>query len=149
MSRQVYYFDKETGQCIPGYPPARNKVYGQAPYVITDTITPYYHPAAEQWVDSRRALQDMDKATGTFTTDKKQVPDGSFTKENEKQRKADLHKCLHEAVEKIDSGNAPLSEEVKEKCRIQNEITSKALNFDAFNVAGKKNDPRGKKYRRR
>lgn len=149
MSRQIYYFDKVKQKMVEGYPPCPNVRYGEAPFVITDTIDPYRHPATGTWVESKKALRDIDRACGTITTDKRIAPESSWARENEKRRKQDLHKSMHAAVAKIDAGTVEMSEETREKCRLQNEIASAALGFDAFNVAGRKNDKRGKKYRRR
>jgi hypothetical protein len=145
-----WYYDKETRKMVEGRPPPTEKTYGQAPYVIGDTLKQaYYHPGAERWTESRSQLNALDNATGTITTDKKLPPDPSNARERERLRRLDHKKSLREAVQMVDAGTAPLSEETKEKCRIHNEVVSKALGMDAFNVAGRKNDPRGKKYRRK
>lgn len=148
MSR-FYYRDKETGQFIEGFPPRPHNHFGDAPAIITDTIDPYYHPKACITVDSKSALRDLDRACGTITTDKQLPADKSWIEQRTKERHQDMHDCLHRAVAQVDAGTAPLSEETRQLCERQNEITSKALNFDAFNVAGRKKNARGKKYRRR
>lgn len=133
-------------------PPPRPETYGQAPFVIQDTIEPYRHPATGQWVESRAALNAIDKACGTITTDKHQSAE-PYAKAREKRRreesKRDVHQAMRRAINDIDYGMAPLTEETKAKCAIQDEIVSERLGFDAFNVAGKKDNPRGKKYRRK
>jgi len=144
----LYYWDKEIKKWSETPPPPQFPIYGQAPAIVTDTIEPYKHPATGQWTDSRSALRDMDRATGTITTDKKIAPDGSKQKDLEKQRRKDIREAMHKAVAAIDNGTAPLTEEVRAKCEQQNEIISKALNMDAFNVAGRKQNAKGKKFRR-
>lgn len=147
--RRLYFWDKETRTFSETPPPRNHNVYGEAPYVIGDTIEKYYHPKAECWTDSRSKLNMLDKTTGTITTDKKLEPDSGYQKELARQRRADMHKCIHSAVAQIDAGTAPMSEETRAKCERSNELVSERLGFDAFNVAGRKNNGKGKKYRRR
>lgn len=144
-----FYWDKERQEFVEGYPPPVVEKIGQAPFVITDTIDAYYHPGAERFTDSRSKLRQLDKDSGCFTTDKMQISDGGLKKQATAARRKDLKESLHRAVAQIDAGTAPLSEETREMCKQNNELLSKKLNFDAFNVAGKKNDRRGKKYRRK
>ena len=146
--RKTYYYCKQTKKVVEGYPPSENVRYGQAPYIIGDTITPYRHPASGQWVDSRSALQQIDRATGTITTDKKLAADPSSARQREARRRADWKRCMKTAVEQIDAGTAKLDEQTRQLCDRQNEIISSALGFDAFNVAGRKKNVRGKKYRK-
>lgn len=151
MGSTWYYFDEESLKFVEGYPPAKVKTYAQAPMFISDTIKPYYHPAAQKVTDSRSELAALDKAHRTITTDKPLEAStfSNFRKENERKRRADARESLLKAVAQVDNGTAPLSEETRAKCARQNEIVSKALNFDAFNVAGNKRNKKGKKYGRR
>jgi len=146
--RKTYYYDKKLKKVVEGYPPCEEVRYGDAPYIIADTIQPYRHPAAEKWVDSRSALKALDRATGTITTDKKLPPDPSAARQREARRRADWKRCMRVAVEQIDAGTAKLDEETRALCQRQNEVVSSALGFDAFNVAGRKKNVRGKKYRK-
>lgn len=140
------------GKLQEGPPPSNIKKFGEAPFVIQDTIEPHYHHGACRWTDSRSEINQFDKATGCITTDKRQDV-APYLRAREKrladERKKDINQAMQRAVNDIDYGMAPLSEETKAKCAIQNEIVSDALGFDAFNVAGRKKDPRGKKYRKR
>lgn len=145
----IYHRDKATGKVVEGPPPHTEVRYGEAPAIFTDTIEPYYHPGAEQWVDSRARLRDCDKATGCITTDKLQPADPSWAKEQERRRRKDLTECLHKAVAQVDAGTAPLTEEQRAACTRENERISSALGIDAFNVVGRKNDKRGKRWKRR
>lgn len=145
MTRRIYYFDKETQTFIEGYPPDKFPKYGQAPYVIQDSIKPYYHPAACQWVDSRSVLRDVDKVCGTITSDSKIPPNKHREKQLKEERKRDMHEAIHRAVAMIDNNQAPLTEEVREKCKKENERISRLTGMDAFNVAGRKN---GRKKRK-
>jgi len=144
-----YYRDKETGEFKEGNPPPRERKYGEAPIFISDTIKPYYHPAAEKWTDSRSELNNLDKATGCITTDKIQPADPSRQKEAKAKRDKDRKEALLKSVAQIDAGCAPMTEETRAKCERQNEIVSAALNFDAFNVVGRKKNDKGKRYRRK
>lgn len=141
----------EDGKLKEGPPPRKEKIYGKAPYVIQDTIEPFRHAASGEIIDSRAKLRDTDRACGTFTTDKPQDATANRKareRQQARERKEDMHQANLRAINDLDYGNAPISEETRAKCAIQNEIVSSALNFDAFNVAGRKKDPRGKKYRR-
>lgn len=144
-----YYFDKEAGCMKEGYPPPKFKKFGEAPYVIQDTIDPYRHPATGVVVESRKALYEMDNACGTITTDKKLEPNKHRAVQLARELKEDMKKAREKAIAQIDSGTAPLTEETRTLCEQQNEIVSKALNFDAFNVAGRKDNAKGKPFRRK
>lgn len=148
MSRRYFHFDKERGEMVPGIAPDRTKRYGRAPFVITDTTTPYYHPAVCKWTDSKRKIDEFDKVTGTITTDKKLAPDPSRQRRLNQEREADIEHSMRKAVAQLDAGTAPLTEEIRALCEAENDRISKALNFDAFNVAGRKTNERGKRYRR-
>ena len=143
-----FWRDKETGK-MTREPPKREEKFGEAPYVITDTMDEYYHPKAQVYVDSKSKLREIDSVCGTITTDKMQPAETSWRREQKRKRIEDHHKAVHTAVAQIDAGTAPMTEETKHLCEVQNEIVSKALNFDAFNVAGKKDNAKGKKYRRK
>jgi hypothetical protein len=146
------YHRGEDGKFHEGPPPPRFEKFGQAPFVIQDTIDAYRHPMTGEVIESRARLNATDRACGTFTTDKKQDC-SAIRKSKDKQvateRKKDIHEAMRRAVAAIDSGNAPLSEETRHRCEVQNQVVSDALGFDAYNVAGRKNDRRGKKYRKR
>lgn len=144
-----FYYDKETRQTIKGFPPTKIQKFGDAPYIIGDTIDQYFHPGAGMWTDSKSGLRNLDKSTGCITTDKMIPADNSAKKQREAERKKDGHEALHKAVAMIDAGTAPLTEETRAMCERQNEIVSKALNMDAFNVAGRKTNAKGKRFRRK
>lgn len=148
-AKGLFYWDNEAKMLKEGLPPTKIQKFGEAPYIIGDSIEPYYHPAAEKIISSRSELKQVDKACGTITTDKLIPADKSYTEKYKKKRDADIKESILKSVAKIDNNEAPLSEETKALCNIQNRIVSEALNFDAFNVAGRKNDRRGKKYRRK
>lgn len=145
MTRRVYYFDKETQTLVEGYPPDKFPKYGEAPFVIQDSMSPYYHPASCTWVDSKSALRDIDRACGTVTSDKKIPPNKYREQYLKEERKKDMHNAIRKAVNDIDNNMAPLTEDVKEKCRQENERISRLTGLDAFNVAGKKNGRRNKR----
>ena len=149
QEKGLFYFDKETQKMVRGLPPDPHPKLAEAPYIIQDTIDKYYHPAAEKWVDSRSQLKTIDKVCGTITTDKKLEPDSSWARENKRKRREDLHRSMRKAIAQLDAGTAPLTQEVREKCERQNEIVSEALGLDAFNVAGRKNNAKGKRFRKR
>lgn len=145
----VWYRDKETGEFKEGYPPPTNNKFGDAPYIIGDTIDQYYHPGAGVWTDSKSGLRSLDRATGCITTDKMIPADPSWQKQQREERIKDGHNALHKAVAQIDAGTAPLTEEVRASCERNNELVSSALNMDAFNVAGRKTNAKGKRFRRK
>lgn len=143
----LFHVDRDTGQVLPGPPPPRNIRFGEAPYIIQDSMEPYRHPATGQVIDSKSALRQTDKACGTITTDKKLPPDPTWHKEQERKRHEDIREAMRKSIAQIDGGTAPLTEEVRELCAQQNEIVSKATGWDAYNVAGRKKDVRGKRFR--
>lgn len=129
---------------VEGYPPQPEK-YDTAPFVIGDTITPYYHPGAGMWVDSRKALADVDRATGTITTDKMQPAIQASSQAQEKELSEDRRKAILAASEAIESGQREFSEAEKAFHKQENERMSKEFGFDAFNVLGKKKNVKRRK----
>lgn len=114
-------------------------------YFKQDSMTPYKHPATGLWVDSKSALRNMDEATGTITTDRKLPPDPTRKQRERAERKAERMDELKRIVAQIDNGTAPLTDEMKARCKQENERITKATGFDAFNVAGKKDNKDGKR----
>lgn len=142
----VWYYDKETRTMKEGYPPPKVQKFGEAPYIISDTLRdPYYHPGAQKWTESRSKLNRLDEQTGCITTDKVQPGNKSAVKERERERIKDNHESLHKAVAMVKAGTAPLSEETRELCKLKNEQICNTLGIDAFNVAGIKNGRRKKR----
>lgn len=147
----VYHVDRDSGKVLEGPPPPRVRKFGRAPYVIQDTIEPYLHPAAEIVVESRSALRDADRATGTITVGSREDlhVNKSYQKEQWRKLREDRREARKRAINDLNWGAAPITEEVRAKCAAQDEILSKALNFDAFSIGKHKPDERGKRYRRR
>jgi hypothetical protein len=147
-ARGLFWYNRETKE-ITTEPPKRPETYGQAPIYISDTLrTPYYHPAAQKWTESRSELNALDDKTNTITTDK--VIPGDPTKQRQLlyERKLDSTRALHKAIAAIDSGNAPISEETQAICDQENERITKQLGVDAFNIVGKKNNAKSKRLRK-
>lgn len=146
----IYHIDKSTGELTEGYPKSNIQVFGKAPFVIQDSIEPYYHPAACKVVESRSALKHMDQACGTITTDKLIKTDAAGAKRRrDKERAKDVHESLQKAVAQIDNGTAPLSEETRALCERQNEIITSNTGIDAFNALGRKTNTKGRRYGKR
>lgn len=150
MTTRHYYWDRKLEKLIEGFPPNPNPQFGQAPVVIGDSMDKYYHPRAERFVESRSELRALDAMHGTITSDKK--IDASTFSTYQKDKKAARQKLgrqsLDDAVAQIDGGRRQFTEAEKAFHQKNNEQISQAYGIDAFNVAGKKNDKRGKKYRK-
>lgn len=138
LERGCFYID-ENGETQSGYPPPRNLKFGDAPYIITDEIAPYRHPATGQVVDSKSKLKMIDAATNTITTDKKQAPDPTKRERLKREAKEARMAHLRECVQLVDSGNAPLTEDMKALCKARNKEISRLTGIDAQNIVGKKN----------
>lgn len=130
---RIYYIDEETGELKEGYPESKINCFGTAPMFISDSMTPYYHPAAEIYVDSKKRLKEIDMVCGTITTDKLQS-NPSAVKKRIKERHEDIHKSMHKAVAQLKNGTAPLSEETRELCKKKNQQIKSIMGFDAQNV---------------
>lgn len=142
------YYMKD-GKLVEGVPPPR-EVYDTAPVVIGDSIKRYYHPKMCRYTESRSELRCFDDACGTITTDKMIPADPSNQRRKDKERRKDLHEAMQKAVAQLESGTAPLTDDQKALCTLENErLAQKYPNLDPFNCVGKKNDKRGKKYRKR
>lgn len=148
MSR-YYYFDTATQKMIEGYPPPRNIKYAEAPYVISDTTSAYYHPGARRWTESKRMIDDMDRACGTITTDKEIMPNQREINERKRLERKDVDNAVEEAIARLDNGTYTPPEEVRHMADIQNRVIAEATGWDCYNLTGKKNDKRGYKYRGR
>lgn len=138
------YYNLEKGE----YPPPDAEKFGEAPFVIQDTIAPYRHPGTGQVVESRAALIAADKASGCITSDRPLPADPTWQNERRAKERKELRADLEKAAYQVDHGTAPLTEELRHVCAERNAGLSRALGIDAFNAVGKKNDPRGKKYRK-
>ena len=144
-----YHWDPETKTFKPGSKPTGIKQYAKAPYVISDTINqPFRHAASGELIESRSQLKATDKACGTITSGEPLPPAPNRRAERKKLIDADRKAAQLKAVAAIDNGTAPLTEETRALCERQNEILSNALNFDAFNVAGRKSNGKGKRFRK-
>jgi hypothetical protein len=137
----TFYIDAN-GEAQAGYPPPRNIKFGDAPYFISDSMEPYRHPATGQVVESKSALRAIDNATGTITTDKKLPPDPSRNIRLRQEAKQKRMEHLREVVQLVDSGNAPLTEDLKQICKQRNQVIKETTGLDAFNVAGEKKNGR-------
>lgn len=133
------YWDKDLMKFVEGDPPAR-ETYGEAPLFISDEIKPFRHPATGQVVSSKSELNRINKATGCIET----AP-GEKVAQKKRRDGVDWDQAMQKAIHQIDNGMAPLDERTREMCKQQNELVSKALGFDAFNVAGRKNGSRKRK----
>lgn len=134
MITTTYHIDEQTGELKQGYPPSKIKTYGKAPYVITDEMKPYYHPAAERVVTSKKKLAELDNLCGTITTDKFQNAPKDPIVRRQKERHQDIHKAFRKAVEQVRSNNVPLSEETRALCRQKDEQLKSTLGIDAKNI---------------
>lgn len=139
---------RETNKFVEGPPPAR-EVFSQAPAIITDDMKPTYHHGVCRKIDSKSQWKKIDKALGLSTSDRFEPASKAPLREHRRKLQQDRHEALRRAVAAVDAGEAPLSEEVRAKCAAENERLSNILGVDLFNVAGRKNDKRGKRYRRR
>lgn len=146
----VFYWDSDTKEFKEGRPPLKIKRYGQAPFVITDTIEPYYHPGVCKTTSSRKELQEFDRATGTITTDKMIPANPSRFKENKRRRHEDVIASTRKAIADLDNGTAKLTEEQRAACQLRNETIAAAIpDFDPFNAAGRISNEKGRRYKER
>lgn len=143
----TYYLDEETLELKEGFPPLKIKVYGRAPMFLSDGMRPTCHPATGQVIESRKKWAETDKITGCITLPKHEPP-RDLSRERAEKEKVKRKEAMLKAVAQIDAGTAPLNEEQRALCRIQNDIVSDALGFNAHDVVGRKNSESGKKYRR-
>ena len=114
MTSSYYYYDKEKGEMVEGFPELNYDIYDKAPGVIQDSIPAYKHPATGLWTESRKALSQMDDASGTITTDKRIEADSY----NQRMARAKLEKdradSLKKAVEQVKSGNSPFTDDQRQ-----------------------------------
>jgi len=136
MARSYYYWDKVERKLKEGFPPNPNIRYGDAPYIITDTIDPYYHPAAGKYVESKKELDCLDKACGTITTDKKLEPIAPNQKEKEAKADKDRLEALKEAKTRLENGTAPITEEKRARLKEHDKMIKHAWNNGQITETG-------------
>jgi len=134
MGNRIYYFDEEKRQMVEGYPPQKFPKYGEAPIYISDEMKPYYHPTAQVTVTSKSKLKMIDKQCGTFTTDKYQSISAQVRKQKTAERRKDLKDAMMRAYNDVKNNNTPLSEEVKAKCKKNDEILSSQVGWDVSKI---------------
>ncbi len=145
-----FYWDEETRKFKEGYPPPKYPRYGQAPAVISDTMEPYFHPRAQMLIESKSQLREVDKACGTFTSDRNEKCASDPWTECNKVLKKDREEALAKAIAQCDAGTAPLTEEQRAMCRANDERLAAAMpGFDPFNAVGRISNARGKRYKKR
>lgn len=144
----VSHWDPIKKKMVEGYPPRKEPVFGKAPMVIQDSMDAERHPMTGETVDSRARWRRIDRENGLVTTDRHEPASDAPIRKRDAEIRKDRSRALRKAVAAIDNNMAPINEETRVLCERQNEIVSKALNFDAFNVVGRKKNARGKKHRR-
>lgn len=143
------YWDIETQSFKEGRPPNRNHKFGDAPMYISDEMPETRHPKTGEMVSSRSKWNQIDKATGCFTTGSKEDSGAIKKKKNIEAEDRDMLNRIDRAVAMIDDGTAPLSEKTRELCKQENERLSSTLGFDAGNVLGRNKNARTKRYSRK
>ena len=111
MSRFYQWRDGKFVEVVPSGP--REPV---APAIIMDTMTPCYHPATDQYVDSKSRFKQITKACGyEDRTGASAVADNrpKFNRMTEDDFIADVKI----AREQLQSGTAPLTEYDKHVCK--------------------------------
>lgn len=139
------WYNKATRKMVDGDPPQEPK-FGEAPFVSMGTIRPQRHPMTGEVIDSVRKWDETDRITGCHTSGTRQVV--KRKERSEEDIKRDLDQAMERAINDIDNGTAPLSEEMKAACAKRNEEITKRCGFDAFNALGKKNGNRRSKAKR-
>jgi hypothetical protein len=143
-----YYWDAATRTFKRGHKPDTTPRYGEAPLVSTGNLTPQRHPMTGEVIDNLQKWEAADKATGCFTSGSdERAPDRRA--EHARKRQEDYRQAREKAIAQIDNGTAPLTEETRELCRIQNDVVSNALNFNAHDVVGRKDSRNGKRLRKK
>lgn len=146
----LWYWDSKKRKMIEGVPPVEPK-FGQAPFVIPDNLRdPHYHQGACRVAESRSELNRMDRDTGCITTDKMIEADNKGRRRKlEEERRKDIHQATMRAINAVNQGTAPLNEAQRAACAITDDLISKSLNVDAYNMGKRRKDGRGKRWRRK
>lgn len=144
----VYHISKHTGELEEGYPAPEIVPFGVAPMISMGTIRPEVHPGTGEVVDTVKKWDEVNNVLG-YTTHAKHSPAKSKRAEWLKQSSVERKEAMRKSIAQLDAGNAPLNEEQRALCKIQNDIVSDALGFNAHDVAGRKNSAEGKRFRKR
>lgn len=132
------YFRVDKDGVITDEPPEPlGNCFGQAPYVIQDTIEAYRHPGSGQVLTSRKALAETDRACGTITTDKRQAPDPTWSNEQRKAMIKDRKEARKKAIEQVNAPGFALPEETRHACKERNAQLSQQLGIKADKIGTK------------
>lgn len=136
-----FFWIDSDGNLTEEPPELCHNVFGEAPYVIQDSITPYYHPRLEKYVDSRSKLEMVDKALGTITMGTNEAPSittNQIRKRIRDELREDRKIAREKAIAKLDAGMAPLDEKKKAVCKDRNERLAHQLGMESFKHNGRK-----------
>jgi len=143
MTSKFYHWNKKTRTFEEGFPEPNITRYGDAPFIITDSMERFYHHGACTWVDSRSKLKMIDQACGTITSDRKLSPDPTAMQERERARREDASAAIRKAKAALDVGASPLTEEQRARCKAMDEQIKSVTGWDG--QVFKKKKLRGKR----
>lgn len=123
----TFHINKETGECVEGYPPPKFEKFGEAPQVIFDSMPKTYHQAAMREVESRSEWNALDEIHGTITFGSAKDIKPKVDEANErKRRKEELRKASLEALNMYKQNPELVKQKVAKKAEEQREIAEKA-----------------------
>lgn len=134
-----FWVDKD-GNLTEDPPEPQGNQFGTSAYVIQDSITPYYHPRLEKYVDSRSKLEMVDKALGTITMGTNEAPSvrqSEIKKRIRDEMREDRKVAREKALAKLDANMVPMDEKKKAVCKDRNERLSHQLGMESFKHNGK------------
>lgn len=117
----LFHIDEETGETREGPPPYKYNYFGRSANVHQDSMEPYFHPGINRYVDTRRGLQEADRASGMISSGTPLPADDSLVRERAAQRKRDREQAIEKAHYQVTHGYSPLTEDQKAFCRKSDE----------------------------
>lgn len=115
MRKFVGYWDKKLQRFVEDYPPQIEK-FGTAPMVKFGNIIPMRHPATGEMIDTQSRWDQVDKEHGLVTYGTRPAPAKRRPIVSDETRR-DIDQAVERATNALEWGDAPLSEQYKQRHR--------------------------------
>lgn len=126
MTRRSYYWCEIQKKVVEGIPPIKEKIYGQAPTVIFDSMPRTYHEAAQREIESRKEWAQADKEHGTITFGSAEQAKPRISEHEEKKKKrAELRKASKTALDVYRANPKEVADKLEKQREAQAETISK------------------------
>ncbi len=125
------YWDKEQQRFMEGSPPIREKIYGEAPTVIFDSMPKTYHHGIQREIETRSEWRAADAAAGTITFGSREEAAPRIDQANErKKRRQEIRKASVTAMQAYRENPREVSQRVEKQTIAKIEKAKKDFGVD-------------------